>query len=476
MSTAPTIVAVSIVLFSGACARLGTGPAMNDVKQLVARRAPNAVQGNDVDSERELKDRLAALLGEELTLDAAVRVALLNNRKLRATYERLGVAQADLVQAGLLPNPFIHAGLRLPVTTPGASAELSLTQDLITAIQIPMRKRVSGAALEAAKLEVAQSAIDLIAEVKTAFYTLQGAQQMLELRETIAKAAGVAGETAKRQRAAGNITDLELASEQAGFAEAKLELAHAEAEVLTNREELNNSLGLWGVHTAWKIAPRLPDVPSDKIPLKGLERLAITQRLDLAAARQQTAVGASALGLTRLQALFPAGDIAADAEREPDGGWGLGPAIELPLLIFDQGQAAVARSSAELRESSELYAALAVQVRSEVRKAHMRAESARARAVFYRDVALPLRHRILGQMQLEYNAMQVGVFQLLQARREEIEAARNYSETVREYWVGRTELERAVGGDLQVGQPATSPTEVPVKPDAAPASHHHHGG
>ena len=89
--------------------------------------------------------------------------------------------------------------------------------------------------------------------MKTAFYTLQGAEQMLELRQTVAHATELSAEIAGRQREAGNIMDLDLASERALADEAKLDLAKAEADVLAGREELNALLGLWGPNTAWKI-------------------------------------------------------------------------------------------------------------------------------------------------------------------------------------------------------------------------------
>jgi len=44
-----------------------------------------------------------------------VQIALLNNKDLQATYEDLSIAQADLVQAGLLQNPVFGASLALPV-------------------------------------------------------------------------------------------------------------------------------------------------------------------------------------------------------------------------------------------------------------------------------------------------------------------------------------------------------------------------
>ena len=75
--------------------------------------------------------------------------------------------------------------------------------------------------------------------------------------------------------------------------------------------------------------------------------------------------------------------------------------------------------------------------------------------------------------------MQIGIFQLLQAKREEIEAGREYVETLRDYWVARAELERVVGGTLKEvvasTQPASGPATVPSTPTKQNA-HVHHGG
>ena len=59
-------------------------------------------------------------------------------------------------------------------------------------------------------------------------------------------------------------------------------------------------------------------------------------------------------------------------------------------------------------------------------------------------------------MQLQYNGMFVGVFQLLQARRDQIDAAREYIEALRDYWTARANLERAVGGRLPAPVPGVS--------------------
>jgi hypothetical protein len=50
------------------------------------------------------------LLAQPLTADAAVQLALLNNSGLKASLTELGIAEAELVQAGRLRNPAFSFG------------------------------------------------------------------------------------------------------------------------------------------------------------------------------------------------------------------------------------------------------------------------------------------------------------------------------------------------------------------------------
>jgi outer membrane protein, heavy metal efflux system len=467
---------LALWVFLGAAIPAGCGPirphaGFADVEKLVAERRAQQLHWNDGGpADRQVADTVTALLSKDLTPDAAVQVALLNNRRLQAVYQRLGVAQADLVQAGLLPNPVLNADVRFGVGVSGTGADVGLVQEFISVLQIPLRKRVAGAAFEEAKLQVAEAAIDLAAHVRTAFYKHQGALETLDLRRTVADATGLSADLATRQHEAGNNTNLEVATEQALFEQAKIDLTEGEAEVAADREELNALLGLWGAETVWRMSPRLPDLPADEIKPQGLETVAVQQRLDLQAARQRAEVLVQTRGLTRLYGLIPEGSAGAAAEREVEGGvWSLGPAIGLPIPIFDQRQAAIASYDAQTRQALENYAALAVEIRAEVRRARTRLLGSRSVAAYYRDVVVPLRHRIVEEMQRNYNGMLVGAFQLIQAKRDEIEAGRAYVAALTDYWTARAELERAVGAAIPLdgSSPSTPPTNEPA---------HHHGG
>jgi cobalt-zinc-cadmium efflux system outer membrane protein len=91
---------------------------------------------------------------------------------------------------------------------------------------------------------------------------------------------------------------------------------------------------------------------------------------------------------------------------------------------------------------------LSINVRSEVRLAATQLESARWTAERYKKVLLPLREKVVSDSQLQYNAMQIGLAELLAAKQAQIEAYRAYLEALRDYWNAHVDLEVAVGGRL----------------------------
>ena len=198
----------------------------SDVSTTVEARSGKRVVWNlGTELDAQVAQEVRALLHDTLTADGAMQVALLNNRELQALYAELGVAQADLVQAGLLKNPVFDGVALFPVGGGPAKLDLNVALDFLDIFYIPLRKRVAAARFEEAKLQVTGAVLDFAATVQAAFYRHQADEQMIELLQTIAQALTISFEVAQRLHAAGNITDLDLARERALLEEAKLQLA-----------------------------------------------------------------------------------------------------------------------------------------------------------------------------------------------------------------------------------------------------------
>lgn len=409
---------------------------------------------------------VAEKLGGELTVDDAVAVSLLKNPRLRATYRELGLATGDLVAAGLPENPTVSAERRFR----GKAAEFDATQNFLSIFLIPLKRRLGRSEFERTRLSVTHEVVNHTAEVRTAYFHAQAAEQVAELRRTVMQAMDGGVVAAKALRTAGNTAALDVAVAERGANHARLDLADAELEVATARERLSVLLGLWGQETNWHMPHRLPELPATEIALSDLEERAVRDRLDLASLRAEIEALAQAQSLTRITSVLPELSVDAHSEREPEGDTTRGPAISLPLSIFNRGEAARARAKYSLLQAEDRYAALAIEIRSEVRAAYARMETAKQKAAFYRTAVLPTQQVVTDQTLLRYNGMFVGVFDLLIARQEQIDSGRDYIESLDDYWEARTELERVLGRRLPPGELRPSSLEAPKQ---KPTTHHH---
>src|SRR5438067_3588453 len=451
---------IPAILGAAGCAHVDPNPAFRELANTVHLRTGKRVQWNRGTAEdAQAQAAVASLLSRPLTADSAVQIALLNNRNMQATYEELGIAQADLVEAGLLKNPTFYFERRLP----GQAAEIDLVQEFIDILLLPLRKRIAAAQFEAAKLRVGHEILTTAAEVRAAFYEHQGDQQLVDLRKTVADATERSAETALKMHEAGNLRDLDLASEQATHAQTKIELAKAQASAVASRERLNKLMGAFGAQTNWTVASRLSELPGNEVSTAQLESRAIQQRLDLAAARQQFVAEARTRGIARAEAILQGAQIGSHYEHEIEPRHSTGPSVSVPIPIFNQGQPASARASAKMRQAEQRYLALAADIRSDVRAARDKMLLSRRQVEYFKSTALPTRTRVTEESQLEYNAMQIGPFQLLQAKQEEVKTGAESVEALRDYWVARAELEKAVGGSLSGKLTPVSSATIQVK-------------
>lgn len=466
-------VTAMLAVSAAGCASVSVDEAFEPVQTTVSERTGQEVQwGGTLHPESEIDAVIEELLRDGLSEDEAVRIALLNNRGLRAVYGELGIAQADLVQAGLLENPVFSATLQW---TPSNERlwTLGIVEDFMSIFTIPLRKRLAETSLERTQYEVAGQVVDLIAETRHACVQLQSDLKRLDLWRTAYEATDASAEMARRLREKGNITALNAQREQALHERVKLRLAASEGAVVMDRERLNRLMGLWNERTAWTFAEALPEVPMEPFDMSDIERRAVKTSLDLRTAYLGVEGAAQQAGLSKVLSILPVLELGGEFEqaeggslalvRDPDTNeleleeregsrvWEIGPTAAFPLPIFDQGQARRAAARVRLQQAWDAYTATAIDLRSQARALRERLTLARQTAVYQRDVVLPLQHRITQQTQLRYNGMLVGVFELLATRREELQAGQDYLDALQAYWAARIDMDRLLAGRMVSG-------------------------
>ena len=425
-----------------ACAPRDSG--FGSVQVLLEERAGLEARWRYLDG--SLDERVAEMLNQPVGPEEAVRIALLNNYDLQASFEELGIARALLLDASLPPNIELDYE-RSTVTGEEAEFSFAATTDLSRLLFLPMHRGVATAELNAVRFQTTGTVLGFAHAVRTAYYDYQAAEQLLELDETVLEAAAASYDVAQRLREAGNITALELVNEQAFYEESRGQVALAEAVAFSRREELNVLMGLSGMETNWQLAGRLAEPQEGPPALTDLEAHAIEQSLDLVELEYRYIAAARRANLARAEGLLPSLRAGVEVGRE-EGAREFGPVISLDLPLFNQGQAGVALARAEMRQLEQLYRARAVLIRSAVRTARNDLLIAAQRVNHYQDVLLPLREEIVDQTQLQYNAMDLGVFQLILARRDQVRTAQEYVIALREYWHARATLDQILAGRL----------------------------
>lgn len=436
--------AASLALCCSACAHGSLQRDVSAVDDLLRERAGVAVPSRSEFGAAIDADTVARLLAAPLSPETAVRIALISHPALRATYAELGLARADVVQAALVANPVVS----LERFSAGRFQEFGIAQSFIDLLSQPMRRRVAEAQLAGARLRVADEVFQHVVEVRSLLVEAVAAAQLRAIRERAQAAAAASATAATAIHAAGNLKDLDLVNERAAAAEFQASAIQARGESQSSRERLTRALGVSAPGAALVLPERLPDLPTDDPAVDSLVALAARSRLDLAAALQDVNAAGKALRLTKRFRLLPDGTLSYAGEGENGGPFKSGPGVSIPLPFFDRGQARLLRAQSALRAATARQEALALSMRADVRAAYALLTSARERFEEYRARVVPLRRRVTEEAQLQYNAMAVSVFGLLQARLGELNAGQGYIEALSDYWKARIQLERAVGTSL----------------------------
>jgi outer membrane protein TolC len=371
--------------------------------------------------------------GAPLTVEDAVAAALAAHPDLRAAAADVEAARALRVVAGRVPDPSIEAEW-----LPGEELEGTVAVDVTDLVIAPMRVGVADATLEAERARAAAAAIRLAHDVRVAVYEVAAAEEELAIAQRALDAQAAARDTARALLAAGNVPALDAAAREVAYEKARV--AVADLEQRRNEARVRFATLVPG---EWAIAPLAP-VRADAVA-DDAEARAVAANLELAARRHELTSLGRAAGVAAAGA-WPEVEVGVRGVREADGEWAIGGVVEATIPVFGQGVAArgavVARlDAARARAESE-----ALAVRAATRLAADRVRAADARAAHLRDVVLPLQRRVSAETLRQYDAMQLGIFALLDAQRAELDVARAEVEARRAAWVARCALDALLAG------------------------------
>lgn len=454
----------------------------------------------DPQADALVRERVDGLLANDLTVDEAVRLALLKSPALQSVFQEIGASRADLVQAGLLTNPSFSLLAQFPEGGGRTKLTMGFAQELVDLWQIPVRKKIAEAQLEQTILKVVQQAVDLTADAKSQAYRLLALQQAEAIANENVALVEKSLQLAQDRFNAGETGKLDVNLVRTSLLETRLQLIDIQRQRRLAETALANTLGLSRWEHPWTLRDNLPTA----FPLAQDERalllFAMTERLDARAAalrvqaaedevRQQylkifPSVAAGVEWERPDRKALPGRNILADTARESVANGQLtapsieskaqrdaerraivdsllGPSLQITLPIWDQNQAQIAKAKYKAEQQRKDYETLLDAVARQVQDALIVARTADEQLRFYRDQSLPQANENVESARRTYRAGEKDIIVLIDAQKSLIVQRQAYLDVWRDYAIAMAELERAVGGRLPP-TPVAQPTSAPA--------------
>jgi outer membrane protein TolC len=332
-----------------------------------------------------------------LTPEEAAILAILINPGLRAERDKKGISTAQLLQAGILPNPQFSGSLDFPVA--------GTTQGTVTAYGLSLGYDINAlitrdAGIEAARLNASSVALNVawqewqVAEAaKLHAYRLYLLQKQLKVARDEEKGLQDNFKAIKRAVDLGYMTIIDLSAAQASLEKVHLVVLGIAQNMAQERFALLNAIGFGperSLYLRQKIElPKEAAIPQSNELIDGIA----DRRLDLVAlkigyASQEERLRAAVLGQ------FPR--ITTDFSQARDTGNVVtrGLAITIGLPFFDRNQGQVAIERATRQQLFDEYIARLFEAQSKIVKLRADIEST-YRQIRATEVYLPTQQQLV---------------------------------------------------------------------------------
>lgn len=448
-STRLALSAVALAMLS-ACANVS-------LEQQLARTNEEATSFTDgklalarTDEARQTRRQsAAALLAQPLGQKEAVQLALVNSPALQALLAQQWAESASAAQSGRIANPiFSFERMRA-----GDELEIGrlLSFGLLDLLSLPYRQGIAQRRIAQTQLRLTGDVVDQVTQVRQAWVRAVAAAQTLSYAKQVYASAQAGAELARRMEAVGNFNKLSRARQQVFYADAATQLAAAQHESTARREELTRLLGLDADQAqALKLPERLPALPREPLAPEAIAQQAKNARLDVRLA--QSALEASAKSqnlelvssLTDIELGIRHDTIFDNAASTRDNKKGYEISLRLP--IFDTGSLQRdAMNARTLGAVNQLEATLRA-AGSNLRESYSAYRTAYDISRHHRDEILPLRKTIAEENQLRYNAMLIGVFELLADSRDQVSSVMAAIAAEQQFWLADAALQASLIG------------------------------
>ncbi|MCC6239827.1 MAG: TolC family protein [Phycisphaerales bacterium] len=400
-----------------------------------------------------------ALMENQLHQADALRMALTTSPSIQAALARVHQAYAEAYQQRLLPNPLLSVVLKFPIHGGAPTAEPGISADLLALLQKPGKIKAAESRLRAASAEAVVVVLDTLAQAQECYARAQSLDAMMPVLRQRQQLTERLADIARSRLTAGEGTRLDVTTLEAQKIELEVEIAERELERQEGRLELARLIGQPSGTIEWQL-DSWNAMNAEDTMVQAWIQAGLDHRPEITASIWEL----RALGVEFAQARwdgFEAMEVGAAGEGTVKSGardWAIGPALTVPLPLFDWGQARRDLVGARRLEAAHLLNDKRRQIVEEIRRAHGAYRAAVDAHQRVSQELIPLLQQRRNEADSQYRAGQSDIISLILADQDLQAAQIRRIELECRTAISRARLHRAVGGSgVAVPKPATQP-------------------
>ena len=295
--------------------------------------------------------------GRALDLPTIERLVLLNNPNLRAARAEHDAAQAQMLQAGLLPNPAINGNIGYLISGVGDATAWTagISEDIRALITLSPRRQAAKASAAQVDASLLWQEWQTVGKARLLVVDLVEGEQLRALQSETLSQLQQRNRELRQSIAQGN-TDLTAAAPDfVAAADAQTAYDDLQRRLLSQHHDLAALLGL-AADTAIPLPATLELPPADDARIRAGARDIERRRPDLIALQlgyqaQEATLRAAVL------AQFPMFSLGYAASQDNSRVRNGGPSITFDLPIFDRNQGTIAIAKATRQQLRDEYVA-----------------------------------------------------------------------------------------------------------------------
>ncbi len=388
-------------------------------------------------------------LAHGLSRDEAVKITLQNNPSLQADFDRLGIAKADLIQAGLYTNPQTTTLVHIPTKDHGPDAaqvdiESTLTGKLSDLWRVPLRTRIHEDELQIVTLRILTTILDLIEQTKSAYDSTVKANLQLENDELLLSFTKELRDEIYYRQGFGYSNELHKNNADAQVTVAQSAVINRKKESMSTSLHLTELLGISPTRHPIVLTDSIME--SRQVPtIACLEGYTLENHPEILIARYKIKRYEDTVTFEKASIWK---DVAIGVGYKQDfdkqfRGWG--PAVDFEIPLFDTNYAQIAKAEFELERAKKKMRSKTIKVQREIRMYSIQAQQELLEIKHYSKKVIPSYEKSVDYTYTYAQTMQLTMLEALDSQLNLYRAKQELIEKYYNFHSSYNKLERAYG-------------------------------